>query len=144
MKKLITRKGIILVIIPLFTIFLQCFLRIILDKDLNTIGITFAALGLGQLLPFLYFDHFIVNKVLNIKPHYSFDKNEFKIIYKAGQNVNSEEIDSVKNWFYIAIFINLSLFLCVIYLGLAGKIVWHIIFGSISCLISWYLLVFKW
>jgi|GEM_PF-5323180 len=144
MKKLISRRGIVLIIIPLFTIFVQCFLRFVLKKDLNTIGITFAALGLGQLLPFLYFDHFIVNKVLNIKPQYSFEGNELNITYKTGQNINSEEIDSVKNWFYVAIIFNFVLFLCIIYLGLIGKIVWHIIFGIISCLISWYLLVFKW
>ncbi len=64
MKKIISRKGITIVIIPLFAIFLQFFLRVILDKDFNTIGITLGALGLGQILPFFYFDHFVANKIL--------------------------------------------------------------------------------
>lgn len=143
MSKLLSRKGIILILLPVFVIILQSFLRLVLKLDFNTIGITLASLGLGQLLPFCYFDHFIANKIMGISPTYKTDKNQLQITYKTKANVPVEEIDSLKNLFLIAIFLNLLLFLVTIYAGSQGYICLHIIFGLISCIISWYLLVFK-
>lgn len=144
-KMLMTRKGITLVVIPLFALFLQVFLRLILNKDLNTIGITLGALGLGQILPFFYFDHFVANKLLGIVPKYRFINGEFQITYQIqqGNNINESQIDSLKNWFILAIFLNLCLFLVIVYFGLCGKILLHTVFGVVSCSISWYLLIFK-
>ncbi|QNA42677.1 hypothetical protein [Lacibacter sediminis] len=144
MNKLISRRGIILIIIPLFVVFLQGFLRFVLKHDFNTLGITLGALGLGQMLPFFYFDHFIANKVLAVAPSYKMNTDELQISYKVKGNVNPEEIDKVKNWFIIAMFVSLALFLITIYLGLSGEIEWHVFFGGLSCIISWILLVFKW
>ncbi|GGH09172.1 hypothetical protein [Mucilaginibacter phyllosphaerae] len=143
MKKIISKKGIILIIIPAFAIFLQFFLRIIMKKDFNTIGISLGGLSLGQLLPFFHFDHFISSKVLGINPHYKFEHGKFIISYDTSANVKPEEIESIKNIFIIAIFINLALFLIIIYLGLTNHIILHTLFGLISCVVSWYLLIYK-
>ena len=143
MSNLISRKGVILIIIPLFAVFLQFFIRTILCLDFNTIGITLGALGLGQMLPFLYFDHFIANKVLGLDPNYELKPAEFTVKYKLSSNIESNDIDKFKNLFMAAIFFNLALFLVTVYFGIKGEIILHIIFGSFSCLISWYLLVFK-
>jgi len=138
------RKIIVLVVIPLFAIFIQFFLRMILETDFNTIGITLGTLGIGQLLPFLYFDHFITNKVFGIKPSYEVKSDEISIKYKmTTQSLDEKKIDKLKNQFILAIIFNLALFLIVIYLGVKGEILWHIVFGAISCLTSWYLLVYK-
>ena len=82
MSKIFSKKGIILIIIPLFTLFLQGFIRFILKSDFNTIGITLGSLGIGQLLPFFYFDHFVANKLLGISPEYKFENvpNDFEAI----------------------------------------------------------------
>ncbi|WP_228237260.1 hypothetical protein [Allomuricauda sp. M10] len=140
----ILRKVIVLVLIPVFAIFVQFFLRMILGTDFNTIGITLGTLGIGQLLPFLYFDHFITNKIFGLKPTYDIKQNEVSIKYKMSvQSLDSTKIDGLKNQFLLVIFLNLALFLVIIYLGVKGEIVWHTIFGGISCLSSWYLLIFK-
>jgi len=143
MKKVISRKGIILIVIPIFAIFLQVFLRLILDKDLNTIGITFGALGLAQVLPFFYFDHFIANKVLGVSPEYDDQPDQLSIVYKLSKNIPKEDIEKIKNLFILAIFFNLGLFIVTVYLGLTERIFLHILFGALSCIVSWYLLVFK-
>lgn len=143
MKKLTSRKGIIIIIIPLFAVFLQFFLRKVLDHDFNTIGITLAALGLGQILPFFYFDHFVANKILGISPEYNYSENKFSVVYQLKNNIPIEEIESVKNLFVIAVFVNLALFLVTLYCGLEGLIILHTIFGAICCFISWFLIVFK-
>ena len=144
MSKLISRKGIVLIVIPLFTIFIQGFIRYIMKLDFNTIGITFGALGLGQIFPFFYFDHFIANKVLGISPTYVTDEKELKIIYKLTSNItDTGKIDDLKNLFFISIFVNLTLFTVILYLGFTGHIFWHIFFGVISCFSSWYLLIYK-
>jgi hypothetical protein len=142
-KKLLSKKGVILVIIPLFVIFTQAFVRYILNKDFNTVGITFGALGLGQLIPFIYFDHFITNKVLNIAPAYDLNNKKLIITYDLVSNVDSGKIESVKNLFFAAVFVSLGLFLVTVYLGVTNQIGWHLAFGVCNCLISWYLLFFK-
>lgn len=142
-KSIKTRKGIVLLIIPLFIIFVQIFIRVILKKDINTIGITLSALGLGQILPFFYFDHFIANKILGIAPDYDFADEKMTITYKLCTNVEKSAVDSIKNDFMVAIFLNLVLFMLTVYFGLAEEITLHIIFGSICCIVSWYLLIFK-
>ena len=143
MKKILTRKGAVLIIIPSFIVFLQVMFRLTAGQDLNTIGITLGALGLGQIIPFLYFDHFIINKVLGIKPVYSYDSNELSITYKLQSNIIAEDIESSKNYLFAATFCSLGLFLVILYLGLNKIIIPHIIFGVISCSVSWYILVFK-
>lgn len=144
MTKILTRRGIVLIVMPLFLIFLQIFIRFILHKDLNTLGITFAALGVGQLFPFLYSDHFIINKVIGTKPLYLNQENTVVIKYETFQNIDNEQIEKVKNYIFGAIFFNLGLFMCVIYLGLIGHVFMHISLGIISCIITWILLIFKW
>ena len=145
MSKLISKKGIVIFVIPIFALFLQVFLRLILDKDLNTIGITLGALGLGQILPFFYFDHFVANKILGIAPKFNILDNEFQVVYKMrpSSGITEKEIENLKNWFVIAVFLNLALFIIIIYLGLTGKIILHTLFGVLSCVVSWYLLIFK-
>lgn len=144
-KSLISRKGIIVIVIPIFALFLQVFIRIILNKDLNTIGISLGALGLGQILPFFYFDHFVANKILGISPEFNVQNDELLIKYKIKRNtsITEGEIDKIKNLFVIAIFLNLALFLGIVYFGLTGYILLHTILGIFSCFISWYLIVFK-
>jgi hypothetical protein len=143
MNKLISRKGITIVIIPLFAVFLQFFLRVILHKDFNTIGITLGALGLGQILPFFYFDHFVANKILGITPAYEFGVGKFSVTYELSAHISREEIDGLKNLFIIAIFFNLALFLVTVYCGLTDRILLHTIFGPIICCVSWFLIIFK-
>lgn len=143
MTKILSRKVIILIIIPLFAIFLQGFLRYVLKLDFNTIGITLAAVGVGQLLPFCYFDHLVANKILGISPHYKTMKGELQITYKASSNIKDKDIEAIQNLILIAIFFELALFIITIYLGLSGYILYHIILGSFTCIISWYLLIFK-
>lgn len=140
-----SRKGVVLIVVPLFCIFLQVFLRLILKKDLNTIGITLGSLGLGQLLPFFYFDHFVANKLLGITPSYQMTNDSFTINYKirSGVEITQEVVDRLKNLFMVATFFNLGLFLVIVYLGITQHIGLHIFFGLISCVISWYLLIFK-
>lgn len=144
-KSLISRKGIIVIVIPVFALFLQIFLRLILKKDLNTIGISLGALGLGQILPFFYFDHFVANKILGISPEFSLQNDELLVKYRIKQSatIQDGEIEKVKNLFTIAVFLNLALFLSVVYFGLIGDILLHTVLGLISCSISWYLIVFK-
>ncbi|MCE7057148.1 hypothetical protein LZF95_20880 [Algoriphagus sp. AGSA1] len=141
--KLFSKKGIIIIVIPLFAIFLQLFLRYILGKDFNTIGITLGALGLGQILPFFYFDHFVANKILGITPNYEYSNGKLCVTYDVTTNIPKEDIDKLKNLFIIAIFLNLGLFLITVYFGLTDKILLHTIFGTISCFVSWFLLIFK-
>jgi hypothetical protein len=144
-KYLISRKGIILIVIPVFALFLQIFLRLILKKDLNTVGISLGALGLGQILPFFYFDHFVANKILGISPEFNIENDELLVKYKVKKNatISEGEIEKVKNTFVIAVFLNLTLFLCIVYFGLTGDIMLHTLLGLVSCIISWYLIVFK-
>jgi hypothetical protein len=87
MTRIFSRKGIILIIIPLFAIFLQGFLRFVLKLDFNTIGITLGALGVGQLLPFFYFDHFIANKILGIAPSYKTNVDELQAKVGVGYGI---------------------------------------------------------
>ncbi|MEK7254957.1 MAG: hypothetical protein AAB316_09445 [Bacteroidota bacterium] len=143
MKKLISRKGIVLILIPFFVIFLQAFIRYVLGKDFNTIGITLGALGLGQILPFVYFDHFVANKIFNISPSFAAKGDKFIITYKAGVKVGIEDIEGMKNLTYVAIFVNLMLFVMTVYFGLIQLTLLHIISGSLCCLLSWGVIFYK-
>ncbi len=89
MKKLLSRAGIVLVIFPLTVLLLQIMFRLAFGKDLNTIGITLGAMGLGQLFPFLYFDHFVANKVLGIRPSYEVKNSELIITYKVNPKIEA-------------------------------------------------------
>ena len=142
-NKLISRKGVVTIIIPLFAIFIQAFIRFILDKDFNTIGITLGALGLGQMLPFFYFDHFVANKVLSVAPTYNTSGRKLVISYDLKFTIEQGEIERMKNLFIIGIFLSLGLFFVTVYLGLTDHIGWHLLFGSMNCVISWYLLLFR-
>lgn len=143
MKKIISRKGIVIVIIPLFAVFLQFFLRMVLHKDFNTIGITLGALGLGQILPFFYFDHFVANKILGITPEYEFAPGKFTVSYELTAHISKDEVDGLKNLFILAIFLNLALFLVTVFCGLTDRLILHTIFGAICCCVSWFLIIFK-
>jgi hypothetical protein len=145
MAKVFSRKGIILIVIPLFTLFLQGFIRFILKSDFNTIGITLGSLGLGQLLPFFYFDHFVANKLLGISPEYKFENETLQVVYRVvpGVEIKQDKINALKNWYITVIFLNLALFLIIVYLGIIEKIAFHILLGALSCFLSWYLLIFK-
>jgi hypothetical protein len=144
MNQIFTKKGIVLIGLPLFTIFTQLFIRLILGKDFNTIGITLGSLGVGQLFPFIYFDHFVANKILGINPKYEMKNGKFVVNYELKSNYsNNKEIDEIKNILYFAIFLNLALFMVTVYFGITGNILLHTIFGLISCLVSWYFLIFK-
>ena len=143
MKKLLSRAGIVLVIFPLTVLLLQIMFRLAFGKDLNTIGITLGAMGLGQLFPFLYFDHFVANKVLGIRPSYEVKNSELIITYKVNPKIEASEIEEVKNIVIAVTFLSLGLFMVIVFFGLRGDIFLHTTFGIISCFISWYILVFK-
>lgn len=144
-NKIFSGKGIVFIILPLFTIGLQLFIRIILDKDWNTIGITFAALGLGQIFPFLDFNHFIRSKILSIAPEYKDNNGSIEISYRLFQKkpIKNDEIEKLKTQFLIALLLNLILYLLTIWLGVMDYIFFHIVLGLICCIVSWYLIIFK-
>jgi hypothetical protein len=72
-------------------------------KDFNTIGITLGSLGLGQLLPFFYFDHFVANKLLGINPTYKVEDGTLVISYaaKPGIEVDQQAVDNFLVFAYI-------------------------------------------
>lgn len=145
-KKILSRKRVVLIGVPLFALFIQGFVRFVLKTDFNTIGITLGSIGLGQLLPFMHFDHFVANKLLGTKAkEVKVENVEVRLLYKveSGVNLDIEKIETTKSLFTWAIITCLGLFFIIVYLGIRGYVFWHIFLGSVICIVAWYLLIFR-
>ncbi len=145
MKKVLTRKGIVLIVIPLSLIFLQLFVRFLIKSNISYIGITLGALGIGQLCPYLYFDHLILNKAFSLQPDYKTEPGKLILEYsvQVAESFDKTKFELLKNLYILSIFLTGALFLFTIYFGLTGSEGIHVLLGVIICIYTWYLLIFK-
>jgi hypothetical protein len=142
--KWLSHKWIRVIALPLFAVFLQAILRFSANHDFNTVGITLASIGLGQLLPFIMFDHLLVNRVFKPKTKITSNspgKIEFNVELSEIQGDLTEHVGKQGSMFLIAALISLLLFSIVILLGIKGFIITHILLGLGSCVASWLIIL---
>lgn len=86
MKEKLTTKSIIAIAIPLTTIGIQWLLRDLAKSEFNSIGITLASIGIGQIFPFIVFENFLLSKVFSLKEEKVISNNQLILTYKVESN----------------------------------------------------------
>ncbi len=114
------KRTIQAVLMPAFVWGTQIFFRFLFDLPPAGIGVSFAAIALSQIFPYIFYDNFILLKIyslkseMELKNHQYTETSAFKII-----NDDPKRVIFFK---YLTIFIFLLiLFLFVMTLGLVNK-----------------------
>lgn len=141
-ERLISRRMLNSIAIPLVVTITQIVLKYSFDAEINYIGISLAAVAFGQILPFIHVDHLINNKVLTYKPKHEIIEGGFKTVYNLEYLVEMDKIESLKIYTILIALGLLGLFVGTIGLGLKGCECIHNITGAIAVLLNIYYQVF--
>ena len=149
LKKIFSQTSIKILFIPLALVLIDNLFKHTLHLEImKNLGITLASLGLGQIIPFAFFDSLLVNKILVIEEEYSYSEDKiFTIKYPIKINKKPEEIKylvSITNVFLtIAItFWIFSLLTSVSINPEFGFSILSLILGVLNYFIAWLYLIF--
>jgi hypothetical protein len=137
MKEKLTTKSIIAIAIPLTTIGIQWLLRDLAKSEFNSIGITLASIGIGQIFPFIVFENFLLSKVFSLKEEKVISNNQLILTYKVESN-DKNNLKDIRLLSYLFLLINILLFIATVSFSLQGNFKLHLLTGFISCGLAWY------
>jgi hypothetical protein len=138
MDKIISRRMLNSLLIPMTVTFIQMFFKYLLEKESGYIGISLSAIALGQIFPYISYDHLMINKVMSYKPEHTQLKTELKTTYKPSSLISIDKIEKLKiltNILFIGI---LVIFIVTTGLGLKGDICYHNCLGFFAVSLSTY------
>jgi hypothetical protein len=114
------KRVISAVLMPFSLIFIQFFLKWALEKDIDNIGTSLSAMAMGQVFPFIIYDHLMFSKFFSFEAKHETTSSTLKITQRVKLNKNIEQVDTIKNLTIMLFVIILVLFLVATTLGLKG------------------------
>ena len=130
-------------LMPFFVLLIQLFFRFLFEQQIWGVGISFAAIALAQMFPYLFIDNLILLKVYSLGAKYDGIENNLVTKYTFEIKKTSKQIQTLKN-ITIALFV-LILALFIVTLGLAFKTNYYNynnLTGGFSVILSMLYLIF--
>ena len=121
------------------------FIKMMVGADpTSNLGVTLAAIGLGQMFPMLVFENFLMSKVLSLGSEYQHQSNGVTVKYVLRPSTRaSDQIASIKNIMVLLFLVYIAIFMITVYMSTSGFSLWQpITLGAINCGISWSLIIY--
>ena len=138
MDKFISRRMLNSFAIPFGIVFVQLVLKYFNNGELKYIGVSLSAIALGQILPYLSYDHLMCNKVLTHVPEHKETKIGISTTYIPKRLIKADKIEPLKLRTNFLILGVAFLFIFVLVLGLNNHVCLHNIFGIVALILSTY------
>lgn len=136
------RKLFTTLLAPFLVLSFQLFIKWYNNIDISYVGISLAAIAMGQMLPFALYDHFMLTKVFIIKSVTKANKTAVNVDYQMIMQRDSEEIDRLRILTTLVLVCIVILFILTVTLAYKEEAyLYHNLLGGLSVIIStWYIL----
>lgn len=144
LAKITTRKLLIVIIFPAILLLLQSYVKWEHGISISNFGTTLATLSLGQVFPFLFFEHTFLMKCFEVQKTYKsrYKGSTIAISYSI-KSKTEKDINRLKN-LTVLLFVTLTvLFFFTMFLGLDENFVTlHTVSGGVGVIMSTAYLLF--
>lgn len=137
MNPTIAKRTIQAIVMPLFILFLQLFFKVLFNKEITTVGISLASIGIAQIFPYMFWDNLILLKVTTLLPTSEKDSGVLKLGYNFTVTKGMDQINTLKNLTMLMFIVILTLFILTLGMGYKPEYYsYHNISGTFCALLS--------